>query len=364
MRTARHVTGRGLLMAAAGLGAAGVAAGIVAGAGAVLAARAVWHGFQRFDLRGRRALITGGSRGLGLALAEEFAREGCSVAICARDREDLERAAAGLRRQGAQVLALECDITDREQVARVVATVRETFGAIDILVNNAGMIEVGPMGSQTVANYEEAMNVMFWGLVNTTLEVAPEMIRRREGRIANITSIGGKVSMPHLLPYSCAKFAAVGFSEGIAAELANTGVRVTTVVPGLMRTGSHVNAYFKGNNRAEYAWFSLGATSPVTAISARRAARRIVRAVRRGEAEITLGVSAKALAFAHGVAPGATVHALGLVNRLLPDNTSAERHTGHESQSAITESPLTTMGRAAGKRLNQYRAQAPRVAQA
>jgi short-subunit dehydrogenase len=240
----------------------------------------------------------------------------------------------------------------------MVNEVRREYGQIDVLVNNAGVIDVGPLGSHTVDDFRHAMDVMFWGMLHTTLAVIPEMLRRREGRIANITSIGGKVSVPHLVPYSSAKFAAVGFSEGIAAELGSSGIKVTTVVPGLMRTGSHVNAHFKGNHRAEYRWFSLGAANPVTAVDARRAARRVVRAVRRGEAEAVIGLSAKVLALAHGVAPGATVRALSLVNRVLPDDTNSTRHTGHESASAISESALTKFGRSAGKRLNQYRATA------
>ena len=237
----------------------------------------------------------------------------------------------------------------------MVALVIAHFGEIDILVNNAGVIQVGPLQSQKLEDFQEAMDVMFWSHVYTTLAVMPHMVARRSGRIANITSIGGKIAVPHLIPYCSAKFAAVGFSEGITAELAKDGIKVTTVCPGLMRTGSHENAYFKGDHRKEYAWFSLGASSPLTAIGAGRAARSIVNAIRRGQAEIILSVPAKAAALFHGVAPGTTTRILGLTNRAMPgsDATSQERHRGFESKSAISDSPLTALGRRAAGKLNQ-----------
>jgi short-subunit dehydrogenase len=155
--------------------------------------------------------------------------------------------------------------------------------------------------------------------------------------------------MPHLLPYNSAKFAAVGFSEGLHAELAKEGIKVVTVVPGLMRTGSHVNAIFKGRHRQEYTWFSLGASTPVTAMSARRAARQIVRATRRGDAEIILSLQAQLLARLHGLFPGITTRVLGLVNRFLPAAGGAgqERRRGRESETAVSRSFLTALGRRA-----------------
>ena len=125
------------------------------------------------------------------------------------------------------------------------------------------------------------------------------------GRIVNITSIGGKIAVPHLLPYTCAKFAAVGFSEGLRAELADTGINVTTVVPGLMRTGSHLHAEFGGEQGAEYRWFALNASAPYPiAIGTDRAARLIVRAVKRGQTECTYPVSAVVAARLSGLLPG------------------------------------------------------------
>jgi short-subunit dehydrogenase len=180
------------------------------------------------------------------------------------------------------------------------------------------------------------------------------MIERGGGRIANVTSVGGKVSVPWLLPYSSAKFAAVGFSEGLRAELAGTRVKVTTVVPGLMRTGSFLAAYFKGDRAAlEYSLFAPLSGTPATTVSAERAARRIVAALRRGDPEVTLGLHAKLAARANGIAPGAVQTALSLVARALPEVHGTQRARGSELDSPVDDLPVTGPGRRAAERLNQ-----------
>lgn len=309
-----------------------------------------WRAFgPRYDLRGKVALVTGGSRGLGLAIARELVRKGAHVVICARSADELasakhdleQRGGPGPRRrtgQGAErplkVLAVPVDVTDGNAMVRLVGDARLHMGApVDVLVNNAGVMRVGPIDTMTRADFEDVMAVNFWGAVNATMAVLPSMRGRRTGRIANITSIGGKVAVPHLLAYDCAKFALHGFSEGLRAELAKDGVAVTTIVPGLMRTGSPVNAMVKGDAEKEITWFAAGGSSPLTAMSAARAARRIVCAIEHGEAEVTLGLQAKLLRLAHALWPGTTVNLLGLVNRLLPASTG--RHDSVKGRDAL-----------------------------
>ena|SRR5215217_423308 len=324
------------------------------GVGAAVAVRSLLRTRDEMDLRDSTVLITGASRGLGFAMAERFGRDGARVAICARSSEELAEAERHLERAGVNAFAVACDVTQSDQVASTVDLVLERFGRVDVLVNNAGVMEVGPVGTLDAAGFAEAMDTMFWGVLHPTLALIPSMRANGGGRIVNITSIGGKVSFPHLLPYNSAKFAAVGLSEGLHAELARDAIRVVTVVPGFMRTGSHVNAGFRGSPRAEYGWFSIGGTTPLTSIDADRAADRIVRATIRGEAEVTLSPQAKVAARFAGLFPGLTADVLGAVNRVLPSaRGTVERRTGAESESVVSRSFLTILGRRAARTYHQ-----------
>jgi NAD(P)-dependent dehydrogenase (short-subunit alcohol dehydrogenase family) len=326
-----------------------------AGAGALLAARALYRRWQEYDLRGKTVLLTGGSRGLGLVLAREFAEEGANVAICARDPAELERARRDLEGRGARVFAFPCDVTERAQVKELVEVVTRHFGGVDVLVNNAGTIQVGPLEVMTLEDFEQAMAVHFWGPLYATLCVLPQMRERRDGRIVNISSIGGKVAVPHLVPYSASKFALTGLSDGLRAELAKDNILVTTVCPGLMRTGSPRNATFKGRHRAEYAWFAISDALPVTSIQAERAAGQIVAACKRGQAELVITTQAVLAVKFRALFPEATADILALVNRLLPGPGGIGRRKakGKESESSFAPSILTTLSDWAAQRNNE-----------
>jgi NAD(P)-dependent dehydrogenase (short-subunit alcohol dehydrogenase family) len=323
--------------------------------GGALAARALLRARRAFDLRDKVVLITGGSRGLGLVLAREFASRGSRVAVCARDPDELERARLDLVGRGAQVLALRCDVTERTEVDTLVRDVTREWGAIDVLVNDAGLIQVGPLDTITREDYEDAMRTHFWGPLNTMSAVTPAMRARRSGRVVNISSVGGKISVPHLLPYCASKFALTGLSEGFRAELARDNVLVTTVCPGLMRTGSPRNAQFKGKHRAEYAWFSVADSTPVLSMSAEHAARRIVDACRQGDAELILPLLTRLAVGFNGLFPGVATEILSLVNRALPDagGVGTDRLRGAESESPVSPSPLTALSDRAAARNNQ-----------
>jgi short-subunit dehydrogenase len=207
----------------------------------------------------------------------------------------------------------------------------------------------------TVHDFESAMATNFWGAVYTTLAALPMMRASSRGRIVNIASIGGKISVPHLLPYSTSKFALVGFSEGLRAELAPTGILVTTVCPGLMRTGSPRNASFKGRHRAEYAWFAISDSLPGLSMDVESAARRIVAACRAGESEVILSRPAQLVASAHGLAPGLMAEVSALAARLLPRAGGIGTRAAHgwESESLAAPSVLTRLGDEAARRHNQ-----------
>ena len=335
------------------------ATALLGGAGLCLLARAASKRSQRLDLRGQVVVITGGSRGLGFLLAREFATAGCQVAICARDEAELGRARQELQRHGAEVLAVPADIADRRQAEGLIEQTTAQFGRVDVLVNNAGVIQVGPIQAMRVEDFEQALGVMFWGVLYPTMAVLPQMLARGSGRIVNITSIGGKLSAPHLLPYNAAKFAAVGLSEGLRAELAPAGVGVVTVVPGLMRTGSHLNAWFKGNRRREFTWFALGASLPLISMDAERAARRILDATGRNQAELILSPPAQLAARAHGLAPGTVTSMLSLVDRVLPSTNTTDPGASRgiellqQRRSPLLQG-LTSMGTSAARRFHQF----------
>jgi NAD(P)-dependent dehydrogenase (short-subunit alcohol dehydrogenase family) len=316
------------------------------GLGAVLMARA-WRNRRAYDFAGKVVVITGGSRGLGLIMARELAREGARLVLIARDEADLGRAADDLRahQSSVEVVTIGADVRNRHDAERAVAQVVDRFGGVDVLVNNAGIIQVGPLDHMKLSDYEDAMNTHFWGPLYMVLASLPHMRRRRQGRIVNISSIGGKISVPHLVPYCASKFALAGLSDGLRAELSGEGIVVTTVFPGLMRTGSPVNAMFKGKWPQEYAWFAISDSLPLASIDATRAARQIIGACRHGEAELTITVQARMAVLAHDLAPELFADAMALMNRLLPAPTGHDgdhARAGRNSESRWAPSPLTT----------------------
>ena len=317
----------------------------LAGIGTVLATRAYLAKKRTIDFRGKTVVITGGSRGLGLALTRAFAAEGANVAICARDQDELDRAQADLRSRGRDVFTYACDITDKTQIEQFIMAVGQVLGPVDVLVNNAGTIIVTPLAHATEGDFREAMETNFWSAFNMTNAILPQLKERKSGRIVNITSFGGKVAVPHLAPYSVSKFAFVGYSEGLRAELMKDNVYVTTICPGLIRTGSPRNAVFKGQNEKEYTVFKIGDSLPLFTIAADDCARQIVAACRIGAAERIITFPAKLAAAIHGFAPGFITDTLAFVNHFLPGpgGIGNQQTVGKASETWLSESILTRL---------------------
>lgn len=301
--------------------------------------------FYGIHLENKVVLITGGSRGLGLVLARQLADEGAKIVICGRSDESLQKASEILEKRAAEFLAVPCDISDKQQVKRMISQIRDEMGSVDILINNAGIIQTGPMELMNDNDYKAVMDTHFWGPLHLIYEVLPDMKRKRTGRIVNIASIGGKISFPHLLPYNASKFALAGLSEGVTAELSKYNIKVTTVYPGLMRTGSPRNIDVKGQHKKEYAWFKISDSLPFISMDAEKAAHRIVDAMKNGDKTLTLSLPAKLAISAHALAPRLSITVFKAINYLLPDKPdrmdSSRVKKGYQSESKISESAIT-----------------------
>jgi NAD(P)-dependent dehydrogenase (short-subunit alcohol dehydrogenase family) len=330
---------------------------VAAGLAAAIGLRAT-RTRRAYSFNGKSVVITGGSRGLGLVLARQLAADGARITLIARDESELQRAADDIhdRQRSADVLVVRADVREREDVERAVTQTIDRYGRIDALINNAGIIQVGPLDHMKLSDYDDAMNTHFWGPLFMMLAVLPHMRHEGGGRIVNISSIGGRMAVPHLVPYSASKFALTGLSDGFRAELARENIVVTTVCPGLMRIGSPMNATFKGQRAQEYSWFAISSSLPVTTISAERAARQILDACRRGEAELVITVPAKLAVLARTIAPELFADTMALVNRLLPRATGPDgdvAQPGRATSSAWAQSTVLAPMYAAAQKNNE-----------
>jgi NAD(P)-dependent dehydrogenase (short-subunit alcohol dehydrogenase family) len=321
--------------------------GLAAGVAAIFAGARIARERRAIHFGGRVVVITGGSRGLGLVMARKLAARGARLVLLARDDRELDRARRLLDEEHrADVLAIRCDIRRRSDVRAAATQILEQCGVVDVLINNAGVIQVGPLEHMQHEDFENAMATHFWGPLHLMLELIPSMRRRGFGRIVNIGSVGGRVAVPHFAPYSASKFALTGLSDAMRAELAPHGIRVTTVSPGLMRTGSPMNAQVKGQHQAEYAWFSIADALPGFSIAAERAADKILTACAHGDPELTITPQARTAILLNELAPSAMARIMMLVSRLLPgpaghDGDRAKR--GRESESKWAPSLATAL---------------------
>jgi NAD(P)-dependent dehydrogenase (short-subunit alcohol dehydrogenase family) len=320
------------------------------------------------DPRGKNVLITGGSRGLGLVLARQFAQRGANIAVLARSEEELNRVTDEFIHRNVKFVAITCDVTHREDAEKAVAQAEATIGPIDILINNAGTICVGPFETMTAEDFQQALDTHLWAPLYMTWAVLPSMRERRagegggrgSGRIVNISSIGGKIPVPHLAPYCASKFALTGLSQCMRTELAKDNIFVTTVCPGLMRTGSPRQVGVKGRYQQEYAWFILGDSLPGISMNVQRAASQIIDATLHGDPDITLSLPAKIATRLHALAPELTAHLLRLQNAVLPappanwdSGEGVPRKLGKESESPLSRSFITTLTQQAARDNNQ-----------
>jgi NAD(P)-dependent dehydrogenase (short-subunit alcohol dehydrogenase family) len=315
----------------------------------------------------RTAVVMGASRGLGLLVSEELLQRGFTVYGCARDEDELEGAARILAAAvpGGRFVPRICDVRYQDEVTAVVEEVVDDHGGLDVAIHVAGVIQVGHADKVTLGHYHEAVDTMLFGPVHLALASVPHMRDAGHGRIGIVSSVGGLVAVPRLVPYSVAKFGAVGLAEGLYAELSGTGVTVTTVTPGLMRTGGHTHARFVDDAVTDYAWFAPLASLPGLSISAERAARRIVSGVLSGRPTVELTPLTIIGRRVHGLAPATTTRVMGLVSRLLPGPSgraadpmteaapAVDGSTARERLSSRVVDGLSVLGDRAARRTNE-----------
>jgi len=184
-----------------------------------------------FDFNGKTVVITGGSSGIGLALAKEFASRGAFVVLTARRAEQLEAALKTLPESAAGSAAFPCDVGDPAQVAALFAEVRQARGEPDVLVNCAGMVHPGYLQDLDLQTFEQTMRVNYFGAVNTVKAVLPEMMQRRSGVIVNVGSMASMFGVIGYSAYSGSKFALRGFSEALRMEAKPYGIQVALALP-------------------------------------------------------------------------------------------------------------------------------------
>ncbi len=307
-------------------------------------AAALWFSSHQknYSFAGRKVYITGGSRGLGLSIAWNLLDQGADVTLVARDEEELIRGQNILLKEfsDANVFISVCDITKVNELAESLDQAIERMNGIDILINNAGSILVGPFTSMEKEDFEAQMKLHLYAVVDATGLIFPHFKSRGKGRILNICSLGGKVAVPHMLPYDASKFALAGFSQGVSAELAPHNITVTTAYPTVMRTGSPIQAVFKGDHGKEFEWFETIDNLPLLSMSADTAAKKVLQAVADGQSEVILSWPGKARLLVGAFLPEIMNAMMGMVAGFLPKKDSANRKTGADSDNRFYQNGL------------------------
>lgn len=187
-------------------------------------------------IQGRGAVITGGSKGIGFAVAQGLAQAGAAVVVASRSQASVDAAAASLRDAGHSAWGVACDVTDEAAVAALAETAAERLGTVDILVNNAGVAPSNPVHRTTLEEWERTMKLNVTGAFLCTRAMLPAMVGQGWGRVVNIASIAARVGAPYIATYAASKHALLGFTRSVAQEVAAKGVTVNAVCPGYVAT--------------------------------------------------------------------------------------------------------------------------------
>jgi short-subunit dehydrogenase len=253
-------------------------------------------------LEGRTAVVTGAASGIGKALAEKLAQEGCNLALCDRNEAGLAEVASQVEASGRRVSRHVVDVSNKERMLALVDEVLAFHGGVHLVLNNAGVTVVSSFEKLPLEDFEWLMGVNFWGVVYGCKFFLPALLRAEEAHIVNISSIFGIIGVPLQSSYCASKFAVRGFSESIRAELTDTNVGVTSVHPGgiatnIARDGKYVGQDAEGKKKGLVQQFQARAMPPA------KAAERIVEAVKKNRSRIVIAPEAYALDFAQRLSP-------------------------------------------------------------
>lgn len=235
---------------------------------------------KRFE--GKSVFITGGSSGIGAATGVAFAREGARVALAARTAARLADAVKAVEEAGGEALPLQCDVTDRRSIDKAVEETLHRFGALDVVLANAGFGVDGPMMKLSTEDYRRQFDTNFFGVVDTVYATLPHLIASK-GRLGIVSSILGRIARPTMSAYSASKFAICGFTEAIHYELAELGVSVTCLNPGLVES-----SFRRVDNRGAFREDWEETAPKALIVPAHLAAREIVTALYKRKMEVNV----------------------------------------------------------------------------
>lgn len=251
------------------------------------------------DLFDKWCLVTGAGSGIGEATAKAFKARGAKLILADIRRDSVDRVAATLREEGADARSYAVDVSSYEQMETFFDWVIEQVGGLDVLVNNAGILRTGGVLDTSIEDFHAVVDVNYWGVVYGTKLFLPKMLERGGGAIVNVASASGIVGYAPLAAYSSTKFAVVGFSSALRAEVAGRGVHVCTVCPGLVRTNIGMHTPVDPSEQAE-----ITETLEKHGIPAEKVGEAIAVALEKGHAEIHVGADAKAIALMDRLLPG------------------------------------------------------------
>lgn len=251
-------------------------------------------------------LITGASQGIGRATALLFARQGYDLVLAARQSDRLQAVAQEVQNLGQSAIAIPTDVKDAQQVQAMVAKALEHYSAIDVLVNNAGIYISGPVEAFSLEDWHQAIDTNLWGYIHTIHALLPHLLTRGTGTIINVSSIGGKVPLPYLVPYTTTKFAVTGLTEALHSELKPKGIHVGGIYPSIIKSDFLERAILRGKDQQD-AQGRLDQLNQVLSAPVvekpEDVANAIWEAVRQQKEEVLVG-SANVSKAAYGVFPG------------------------------------------------------------